>query len=87
VEHLLKNFVETQWVIGPDFLWETETTWSKSNNDFSISSNDPEVRRSVAVCATSSISNLGMEHLISHFSDWNKLKENNSMVCQCEEKL
>ena len=57
----------SQWFIGPDFLWETETTWSKSNNDFSISSNDPEVRRSVAVCATSSVSNLGMECLISHF--------------------
>jgi hypothetical protein len=24
----------SQWFIGPDFLWETETTWSKSNNDF-----------------------------------------------------
>jgi hypothetical protein len=36
----------SQWFIGPDFLWGTETTWSKSNNDFSISSNDPEVRRS-----------------------------------------
>lgn len=65
--------MKLHWFIGPDSLWETETTWS--NNDFSISSNDPEVKRLVSVCAPSSISNLGMERLISHFSDWNKLKK------------
>ena len=64
------------WIKGLDFLLKAEEEWPKFILDHNpLSSNDPDVKKDVAVNAiTVNDSNNATQQLLSYFSDWNRLR-------------
>lgn len=67
----------TEWIQGPKFLWKEEQDWPQNLmvSTFSLSTDDPEVRRVATVCNTV-IQNVNnpTNQLLTHFSSWTKLR-------------
>lgn len=67
----------TEWIQGPKFLWKEEQDWPQNLmvSTFSLSTDDPEVRRVATVCNTV-IQNVNnpTNQLLTYFSSWTKLR-------------
>lgn len=63
-----------KWIQGPEFLLRNEQEWPLSIWDNSLGLDDPEVKKEVFVNAVTKDSCSPTDRLISHFSDWHKLK-------------
>lgn len=64
-----------RWIHRPEFLSKPEEKWPKSNLDFNvISSDDPEVKRDLAVNFIAQDTENHINYLINYFSTWMKLK-------------
>ena len=62
------------WVNAPKFLWKEESTWPSQNEVIQdITSDDPEVKKSVAVNTASSMKENMVAGLQMQVSDWNKM--------------
>ncbi|XP_062415351.1 uncharacterized protein LOC134107519 [Pungitius pungitius] len=68
-----EDLVKQRWIEGPEFLREPEETWPTFPVDSSVTADDPEVKRSLTVNAILVDSN-ATSQLITHFSDWQRLK-------------
>lgn len=69
-EHMVKQ----RWIEGAKFLWEPEDRWPASPMEFSVTADDPEVKRNLTVNATVVDTFNATGQLITFFSDWQKLK-------------
>ncbi|KAI2646661.1 NEDD4 family-interacting protein 2 [Labeo rohita] len=67
------GFLKQRWTESPEFLWEPEEKWPKSPLDFSVTADDPELKRNPIINATI-INTNATSQLISFFSDWQRLK-------------
>lgn len=67
-----------EWIQGPEFLWKTEEEWPQNSVDsLSLSLEDPEVKRSTAVCSVvtkGEIKENPTSQLLEYFSSWQKLQ-------------
>ena len=67
-------FLNSRWIQGPQFLWETEDRWPKQPiGSLEVELDDPEVKKSakVGVIATESSPT---DRLLEKYSDWHRLK-------------
>ncbi|XP_014828361.1 PREDICTED: uncharacterized protein LOC106907277 isoform X2 [Poecilia mexicana] len=67
------SLLNQKWIESPTFLWEPEDKWPKSPMNFSMTTDDPELKKTPLINATVINSN-ATSQLISFFSDWQKLK-------------
>lgn len=70
IEEYLKD---PRWVKGPRFLWHSDDQWPVLSDIPPCSDIDCEVQAVVNVLVEDHVSS-GLDTLIAHFSDWNKLK-------------
>lgn len=78
----LKN---TAWIAGPDFVKQPESTWPDMP-DNTLAAEDPEVRR-VAIVNSLSTEEDTVSQLISHFSDWHRLKRSVAWILKIKDAL
>lgn len=65
---------DNRWIDGPRFLSLPVDEWPTYTADCIISSEDPEVKKSVTVNLIITDSPHATEQLVTYFSDWKKLK-------------
>ena len=64
-----------RWRRGPRFLWDYEEEWP-CQSSYHINENDPEVKDVPVVCASSKKQSPDiLVRIMSHYSDWYKLKK------------
>lgn len=62
----------SHWFQGPEFLWKDEEEWPKNSTETTLPSNDVEVKKLVNTISVSE--QKGFDRVLSHFSNWDKLK-------------
>ena len=69
------KLVESPWILGPEFLWNLQLQPQASLLEVPLSESDPEVKREVVTCATTTHSpqGLGCERF-KCFSSWSSLR-------------
>jgi transposase InsO family protein len=77
------------WTRGPDFLWKEESEWPKQPDIGPMSPDEPEVKRSkpgINLGIISAKTDL-MDRLLTHFSDWHKLKKAVALLLIVKQRL
>lgn len=69
-----ENLANQRWIEGPGFLWEPEERWPTCPVDITLPADDPEVKQRFMVNATVVDSMNATHHLITYFSDWQRLR-------------
>lgn len=69
-----ENLANQRWIEGPGFLWEPEERWPTCPVDITLPADDPEVKQKFMVNATVVDSVNATHHLITYFSDWQRLR-------------
>lgn len=67
------SLFKQRWMESPTFLSEPEEKWPKSPMDFSMSTDDPEIKQNPLIKATV-ISSNRTSQLMTFFSSWQRLK-------------
>ena len=78
------------WIKGPEFLWDREGKWLKSDNQshaFSISQDDPEVKKTVAMATVTNVQYPSIDERVERFSDWKKARQAVALCLIYFEKL
>ena len=73
-----KDLSKSKWIKGPDFLWKEDAVWETSVetiSDYSVSQNDPEVKRAVSLATEVSPSLSSTVARLEYFSDWHRAKK------------
>ena len=74
-----QDLIDSRWIRGPDFLWEHQNKWptnGKDDNNFALSEEDPEVKKSVVMATTAlDVNYPELDERVARFSDWHKAKQ------------
>ncbi|XP_073671982.1 uncharacterized protein [Paramisgurnus dabryanus] len=81
-----EDLMKQRWIEGPKFLLEPEEMWPTFPVDTSVTADDPEVKKSLMVNATLADIN-ATSQLITHFSDWQRLKVAVAWLIKLKETL
>ena len=66
----------TRWKTGPSFLWEQTDKWPNLSSVEKISSDDPEVKKTISVGAVhTKEATVKMDEVFNRFSSWHDLKK------------
>ena len=69
------KLVESPWILGPEFLWNLQLQPQASLLEVPLSKSDPEVKREVVTCATTTHSPQGLGcGRFKCFSSWSSLR-------------
>ncbi|KAK3735590.1 hypothetical protein QZH41_003620 [Actinostola sp. cb2023] len=67
------KLTNAQWLKGPQFLRQTDTSLESVGDDITLDEEDPEVRREITVNHTTITTGMGTERL-ARFSNWSSLR-------------
>ena len=73
-----KDFSKSKWIKGPDFFWKEDAVWETSMetiSDYSVSQNDPEVKKAVHLATEVSPSLSSTVARLEYFSEWHRAKK------------
>ena len=73
-----KDLSKSKWIKGPDFLWKEDAVWETSMetiSDYSVSQNDPEVKKAVYLATEVSPSLSSTVARLEYFSEWHRAKK------------
>ena len=67
---------DTNWNHGPDFLWQNEHSWPEILIDNTrVLDDNSEVKHGITSCITTLKSDSPADRLLSHYSDWNRVRK------------
>ena len=68
------NFLQSQWLCGPEFLQQTSPVSQLGEEEIALSEDDPEVRRQLTVLSTGVKTNSGLgSNRFDRFSKWSSV--------------
>ncbi|XP_067023847.1 uncharacterized protein [Acropora muricata] len=73
-----KDLSKSKWIKGPDFLWKEDAVWETSMetiSDYSVSQNDPEVKKALYLATEVSPSLSSTVARLEYFSEWHHPKK------------
>ena len=84
-----KEFSESKWITGPDFLWKDEAEWENFSTEavVSPSEEDPEVKKAVSLATGASQSWSALEERLKYFSDWQRARKAVALCRRYVQKL
>ncbi len=69
-----ENLVKQRWIESPKFLWEPGQERPTSPVDFSVTTDDPEIKRNLMINVAVVDTLNATYQLITYFSEWQRLK-------------
>ncbi len=72
-----KEFLRSNWIRGPAFLWQDESRWPATDvkNSISLSEDDPEVKKSFSLATTSDQQFATLASRLEYFSNLHRAKK------------